>query len=156
MGGVAEFANTAAMEESDLHIMSAEHFETNHVELEAPRSVATAMMNGARCKCPSCGQTKLFQSGLKVHDTCSECGEELHHHRADDLPAYLNIFIVGHVVVGIMMMVFIWNLMDMWSLMAVTIAASILIAVFAMRPLKGMVVGAQWALRMHGFGNHDD
>ena len=31
---------------------------------------------------------------------CEHCGEEIHHHRADDLPAYLVVVIVGHVVVG--------------------------------------------------------
>ena len=28
-----------------------------------------------------------------VDEDCSTCHEEFHHHRADDLPAYLNIFI---------------------------------------------------------------
>ena len=31
---------------------------------------------------------------------CAVCGEEIHHHRADDLPAYLVIIIVGHIMLG--------------------------------------------------------
>ena len=31
---------------------------------------------------------------------CESCGEALHHHRADDLPPYIVITIVGHIVVG--------------------------------------------------------
>ena len=42
---------------------------------------------------------KLFRSFLKVADTCSVCGEELHHQRADDAPPYFTMFIVGHIVV---------------------------------------------------------
>ena len=33
---------------------------------------------------------------LKVADACDSCGEEFHHHRADDFPAYLVIVLVGH------------------------------------------------------------
>ena len=40
--------------------------------------------------------------------------------------------------------------------MFLTMAVSILAAWALMQPLKGMVVGTQWALRMHGFGGHDD
>lgn len=135
--------------------MSTEHF-TNDEHKVNDRNVWSAMLLGSRSKCPSCGASGLFSGGLKVQDTCSSCGEELHHHRADDLPAYLNIFVVGHVVVAVMMIAHMMKLLDMWTLMAVTCAAAIIIAVLAMRPLKGMVVGAQWALRMHGFGGHDD
>ena len=31
---------------------------------------------------------------LKVIDHCSVCGEEFYHHRADDFPAYIVIFVV--------------------------------------------------------------
>lgn len=141
--------------EAESRRMTTKHFTSDESQAEE-RNLWSSMMRGSRSRCPSCGQSKLFTGGLKVQDDCNECGEEFSHHRADDLPAYLNIFVVGHVVVAVMMIAFTWNLMGMWSLMAVTIAAAVLIAVLAMRPLKGMVVGAQWALRMHGFGGHDD
>ncbi len=41
----------------------------------------------------------MFRRYLKVADTCPHCGEALHHHRADDAPAYFTIVIVGHIVV---------------------------------------------------------
>lgn len=135
--------------------MTTEHF-LNQQEQHPPRNLWLSMVLGAKSLCPSCGKTKLFTTGLKVQDKCSSCQEEFHHHRADDLPAYLNIFVVGHVVVAVMMIAMSWQLISMWSLMGITIAAAILIAVLAMRPLKGIVVGAQWALRMHGFGGHDE
>lgn len=130
----------------------------NEAQLETleKREVFPAMMKGVRGKCPSCGETKLFTNGLKVQDTCSSCNEEFHHHRADDLPAYLNIFVVGHVVVAMMMMALTWKLVGMWTGMFMTIGVAILASIFLMRPLKGMVVGAQWAMRMHGFGGNED
>ena len=64
------------------------------------RALWTAMSRGLFCRCPNCGKGKLFASFLKVVKQCENCGEVMHHHRADDLPAYLVVVIVGHVVVG--------------------------------------------------------
>jgi uncharacterized protein (DUF983 family) len=115
-----------------------------------------AMMNGARGTCPRCGKGRLFSRYLSTQDHCPECNEELSHHRADDFPAYLNIFIVGHVVVGLMMVAMNWLIMPMWALVFVTAGIATACSVLLMRPLKGIVIGAQWALRMHGFGGNDD
>lgn len=115
-----------------------------------------AMIRGARGVCPSCGEGQLFSKLLTTSDRCTACGEDLSHHRADDFPAYLNIFIVGHVVLGIMLIAMTWQLLPMWGLTFVTAGLALACSVLLMRPLKGMVIGAQWALRMHGFGGDHD
>ena len=63
------------------------------------RDLWTAMKRGFRCRCPRCGEGKLFRAFLKTADNCSVCGLDFTPHRADDLPAYLVIVIVGHIVV---------------------------------------------------------
>ena len=63
------------------------------------RDVWTALKRGFRGRCPRCGEGKLFRAFLKVDDHCSVCGLDFTPHRADDLPAYLVIVIVGHIVV---------------------------------------------------------
>src|SRR5262245_35467934 len=63
------------------------------------------LLRGFRGRCPRCGRGRLFRAFLKVSDRCSECGEELHHQRADDFPAYCVIFIVGHAVVPLVLAV---------------------------------------------------
>ena len=80
----------------------------------------------------------------------------MHHHRADDLPAYLVVVIVGHIVVGAFMGV-------EANEHAVDLAASgdlgsadDHLGLALLRPVKGAVVGLQWALYMHGFGGEDD
>lgn len=126
------------------------------LEQVVDRPLKTALARGVRSKCPSCGKGKLFEKQLYIVDECSECGEDLFHHRADDLPAYLNILVVGHVVIGTMMAVMSYLDMGMWPLTFLTVAIALVMAFMLMRPLKGLVVGAQWAFRMHGFGgNHD-
>jgi uncharacterized protein (DUF983 family) len=105
----------------------------------------------ARCRCPNCGEGKIFRAFLKVTDKCSVCGENLSHHRADDLPAYLVIVIVGHIIVPIAL----WietnyapsMLVQLAFYLPITFASSLVL----LQPVKGAVVGLQWAFRMHGF-----
>src|SRR5947207_15805788 len=63
------------------------------------RNVWTALKRGLRGRCPRCGEGKLFRAFLKVDDHCSVCAQDFTPHRADDLPAYLVIVIVAHIVV---------------------------------------------------------
>ncbi|MFK5979264.1 MAG: DUF983 domain-containing protein [Rhizobiaceae bacterium] len=126
------------------------------LEQVVDRPLKTSLARGVRSKCPSCGKGKLFEKQLYIVDECSECGEDLFHHRADDLPAYLNILVVGHVVIGTMMAVMSYLDMGMWPLTFLTVAIALVVAFMLMRPLKGLVVAAQWSFRMHGFGGNDD
>ena len=73
---------------------------------ESDRPVLQSMLRGAKHKCPACGVGALYWRFLKVSDTCPHCGEELHHHRADDAPPYFTVVIVGHIVVALVLFVF--------------------------------------------------
>jgi uncharacterized protein (DUF983 family) len=120
------------------------------------RSVAQAMWRGARGRCPHCGQGRLFGSFLKTVDRCQRCGETISHHRADDLPAYLVIFVVGHVVVGAFMSVQAVLELSTWTHLAIWAPATVIASIMLIGPAKGSIVGLQWALYMHGFGGEVD
>merc|ERR1712137_200722 len=68
-----------------------------HVDTDE-RSMKKSLLRGWRRKCPNCGAGPMLKSYLKVNDTCTVCGQELFHHRADDGPAYLTILLVGHLL----------------------------------------------------------
>ncbi len=121
-----------------------------------PRPVLPAMMRGLRARCPHCGEGRLFRSFLKTVDRCQVCGEELHHHRADDLPAYLVVVLVGHLVIGAFMGVEAATNLSTWQHLAIWVPLTIALALGLLRPVKGAVVGLQWALYMHGFGGDED
>lgn len=112
---------------------------------------AQALRRGLYGRCPVCGEGRMFRAFLKVADTCPHCSEELHHHRADDFPAYLVIGIVGHILVPIVLAVeteiapAVWISMTLWPLVALTMALGLL------QPIKGAVVAIQWYGGMHGF-----
>src|ERR1700739_2374725 len=63
------------------------------------RDVWTALKRGFRGRCPRCGEGQLFRAFLKGDNKCGVCGLDFTPHRAADLPAYLVIVIVGHVMV---------------------------------------------------------
>ena len=67
------------------------------------RPTRQSVFRGWRRRCPNCGQGPLMKSYLKVRDTCPVCDEALHHHRADDGPAYLTILIVGHIMAPLLL-----------------------------------------------------
>ncbi|WP_157015300.1 DUF983 domain-containing protein [Mesorhizobium xinjiangense] len=120
------------------------------------RPLWQAMKRGFLGRCPHCGKGRLFRAFVKTTDRCEVCGEEFHHHRADDLPAYLVIVVVGHVVVGAFMGVEAAIMLSAWQHLAIWVPLTILFSLALLQPTKGAVVGLQWALRMHGFGGHRD
>ena len=127
--------------------------EPIHSETPARAAVSNfeAMKRGFFGRCPHCGQGRLFRAYLKVADQCPVCGEELHHHRADDFPAYIVIVIVGHILVPLVFVVEnhlappYWLHMMLWPVLTAGLALALL------QPVKGAIVGLQWAVGMHGF-----
>lgn len=122
------------------------------VDQVAPRNWRSAIGRGLRGRCPHCGEGRLFKGFLKPVDTCASCGEAIHHHRADDLPPYIVITIVGHVVGGGLLLA---ERHADWSIglhMAIWPALTVILSLLLIQPVKGGVIGLQWAMRMHGFG----
>ena len=116
------------------------------------RPMRPAMLRGWRRRCPNCGKGAMFAGYLKVRDTCATCGEDLHHHRADDGPAYLTILIVGHLMAPLIMWAFVKFRPDPLVLSTVFAVGCVGLSLYLLPRLKGVVVAIQWAKRMHGFG----
>ena len=124
---------------------------TSDIAPSAKRDVWTAMKRGWRGRCPRCGEGKLFRAFLKVDNNCSVCGLDYTHHRADDLPAYLVIIIVGHIVVPMALLIETNFSPPVALQLAVYLPITLIASLLLLQPVKGTVVGVQWALRMHGF-----
>ena len=115
------------------------------------RDLWTAMKRGFMCRCPRCGEGKLFKAFLKVGDSCTTCGLDYTPHRADDLPAYLVIIIVGHIVVPVVLWIETNYSPAIWLQMSIYLPFTFISSLLLLQPVKGAVVGFQWAMRMHGF-----
>ncbi len=122
-----------------------------NAESSADRPVFESLLRGAKLKCPACGTGALYRRYLKVSDACPNCGEELHHHRADDAPPYFTIVIVGHIVVSLVLLVEMTYHPPLWVHAALWTPLTLVLALGLLPSIKGALVGLQWALRMHGF-----
>ncbi|MGV8856031.1 MAG: DUF983 domain-containing protein [Devosia sp.] len=121
------------------------------------RDVGQAMWRGTMCKCPHCGQGHMFRAYLKVATNCDVCGEQLDLHRADDFPPYIAIMIVGHILVGLMLHLdMVWHVNPVVYLYTL-VPLAVILPLLLLPPIKGAIVGLQWANGMYGFGSgqHD-
>ena len=115
------------------------------------RPIFGSLLRGAALKCPACGTGAMFRRYLKVAHACPHCGEELHHHRADDAPPYFTIVIVGHVVVSLVLAVEMAYRPPLWLHAALWLPLTVILTLLILPSVKGALIALQWALRMHGF-----
>lgn len=119
------------------------------------RGAWQAVKRGLLCRCPNCGEGRLFSSFTKTVDACGVCGEEIHHHRADDFPAYLVILLVGHLLAPAFLATYLVYPLPTWANFAIWLPLVLVLSIVLLQPVKGAVVNLQWAWRMHGFGHGD-
>ena len=124
--------------------------------MEAERDFWPAVWRGWGQRCPACGEAAIFDAYLHVRDVCPACGTELHHHRADDGPAYMTILIVGHLLAPVLMFVYTkWRPEPLAMAVGFTLG-TVALSLYLLPRLKGALVALQWAKRMHGFGSAPD
>ncbi len=134
------------------------HYEV-HEQSRAPeaaprklhRKVLPAVLRGMSNKCMHCGEGGIFDGFVKTRHACAACGEEFHHHRADDAPPYFTITIVGHIIIPALLTVEVMWHPALWIHMSIWFPLTLALSLGLMRPIKGALVGLQWALYMHGF-----
>lgn len=114
-------------------------------------SMGQALWRGFLSRCPNCGEGKLFRKFLKVADNCNHCGQPLHHHRADDMPAYVVILILGHIIVPMLVTIELVYHPPYWMYAAVGLPGIVFIGLALLQPVKGLIVAFQWKKGMHGF-----
>jgi uncharacterized protein (DUF983 family) len=119
----------------------------------SPRARWVSFKRGLAGRCPACGEGRIFRAYLKVADRCSACGEELHHHRADDAPPYFTLLIVCHVVgTALLLADERFPHAPIWLVATLGLALAVGLSLWLLPIVKGALIGWQWALRMHGFG----
>ncbi|MET0249385.1 MAG: DUF983 domain-containing protein [Sphingobium sp.] len=114
------------------------------------RPLKPALLHGLAGHCPACGAAPLFRKFLKPVERCAACAQDWTHQQADDFPAYIVIFLVGHLLVPLVVSI---NMRFEPSLTAQMIGwplATILLSLALIQPVKGAVIAWQWSRRMHG------
>jgi len=122
---------------------------------EPQRPTRRSLARGWRGKCPKCGKGRIFGSYLSVNTSCHHCDQELHHHRADDGPAYITILLSAHIFGPLMLVAFEIYRPSAWILVSSFSVAFVAFALYFLPRIKGALIALQWAKRMHGFGHSD-
>ena len=118
----------------------------NVVPTVVPRMMQT-LRRGFMRQCPNCGSGRLFKGILSLSDSCSHCGATFDHIRADDIPAYFTILIVGHVVVSLMLwcLKFDW---PTWLGLSIFLPLTVLLTAILLPTIKGATAAHLWRIHL--------
>ncbi|MCE7798820.1 DUF983 domain-containing protein [Sphingobium sufflavum] len=119
--------------------------------LPEDRPIMAALPHALAGRCPACGGAPLFRKYLKPVDRCAACAQDWSHQQADDLPAYLVIFIVGHLLVPFIISANAALDLSLVAQMILWPTTALLLSLAMLQPTKGVVIAWQWSRRMHGF-----
>jgi uncharacterized protein (DUF983 family) len=116
------------------------------------RPAVSTLWAALLCRCPRCGQGKLYDGIVSVAPRCAVCGLDLRTHDAGDGPIVFVVFLLGAVVVALAVLVEFTFAPPLW-VHAVLWAPVVLIGSIAMlRPLKAGFIALQYRHRALGAG----
>ena len=102
------------------------------------------------CRCPRCGEGKLYDGVLTVAPTCTRCGLDLRAQDAGDGPAVFVVLILGGLTVGLAIIVEILFSPPLWVHAVLWPPLVIGGAILLLRPLKAALIALQYRHRQLG------
>lgn len=107
----------------------------------------TSLRRGLSRCCPQCGYRTLFRGYLKANESCSACKLAYGPLRSDDAAPYFTIFLVGHIIVPLVLLVEQHYAPAVWIQLAVWLPATLLLTLVLLPFVKGGVMAAIWHLK---------
>ena len=102
------------------------------------------LSTGLRCRCPRCGEGKLFSGFLTVAKECDACGLDYSFADPADGPAFFVMTAVGMVVIAVFTWVEVAYHPPLWVHMVTVFPALIIGCLGALRPVKSWMVASQF------------
>jgi uncharacterized protein (DUF983 family) len=102
------------------------------------------------CRCPRCGEGRLFAGLLSVRGACETCGLDLSAQDAGDGPAVFVILFLGFIVVGLAALVEIQFSPPLWVHLLLWTPLIFGGAIMMLRPLKAALIAMQYRHRLLG------
>jgi len=108
------------------------------------RSWPRAAWNGLRCRCPNCGEGKLYARYLEPVEQCSVCGEPYgNRYEVGLLLPFIVITVIGHVLVFALLEIGRWQINPLLTL-AIVIPIVLIGSLLLLPPVKGGLIGILW------------
>jgi uncharacterized protein (DUF983 family) len=102
------------------------------------------------CRCPRCGEGRLFTGLLSVRNKCERCGLDLSAQDAGDGPAVFVILFLGLMIVGLAALVEINFSPPIWVHLVLWTPLILVGAVVMLRPIKAGLIALQYRHRLLG------
>jgi len=99
---------------------------------------------GLLCRCPRCGEGKLFSGYLKIAPTCTVCGLDLSFADSGDGPAIFVIFLVAPIIILMALVVGALFTLPPYVHLMLWIPATIILSLALLPPFKGVLVALQY------------
>lgn len=104
----------------------------------------TSLQAGLMCRCPRCGEGKLFNGFLRLAKRCDRCGLDYSFADPADGPAFFVMTGVGVVVIAIWAWAVVaWN-PPLWVQFATVFPALLVGCLGTLRPVKAWLVAEQF------------
>jgi uncharacterized protein (DUF983 family) len=119
------------------------------------RAGAAPFLAGLAGRCPNCGKGPLFAGFLRVAARCTNCGFDLAKADSGDGPAVFVIFIAGFIAAFGVLFTEIAYRPPLWVQLVVWLPIAAALCIGLLRPLKGLMIAAQFANRASQAGRDD-
>ena len=104
---------------------------------------------GLLCRCPRCGEGKLFKGYLKLAPGCSACGLDLAFADSGDGPAIFVIFLVAPLIIVLAMVVGAIFNPPPYVHLILWIPATLVLSLALLPPFKATMVALQYRHDAH-------
>ena len=100
--------------------------------------------SGLLCRCPRCGQGKLFKGYIRITERCSVCALDLSSVDSADGPASIVMLVVGILVVAGALIVESLIQPPYWVHAAIWLPLTMVLALGLLRPFKAMFIALEY------------
>jgi uncharacterized protein (DUF983 family) len=107
-------------------------------------TLSGAIAAGLSCRCPRCGQGRLFAGFLKLQPRCERCGLDFGFADSGDGPAVFIMFLAGAIVVGAALVTEMLFQPPYWVHAALWLPLIVLVTLGPLRPMKGLMIALQY------------
>lgn len=111
---------------------------------QPPASLTQTVLRGLACKCPRCGEGKLYAGFLTLQPECESCGLNYAFIDTGDGPAIFIIMIAGAVVVGSALTVEIKYQPPFWIHAALWLPLVLATTLLPLRAMKALLIALQF------------
>lgn len=110
----------------------------------ASASVSQAALRGLACRCPRCGEGRLYAGFLTLRPSCDVCGLDYAFIDAGDGPAVFIIMIAGFIVVGAALVVEMKYQPPFWVHAALWAPLILATTLLPLRSMKALLIALQY------------